>query len=304
MNFSPNHPTKSCFFFRSSSDSFILSGENTRRWCNGMFSNNIRALAPKKGNRSGYCNPKGHILGLLDTYCLEENRFLIVLDGVSQDDFEGKFAPYMALDDIELDDEQNGILSIQGPDAESILSKIGYTIPQEQDVHEFSDGFILRKDRFGNRRSNHGFDIRTSKPEEFIHALQNLGIPEFSVEEQLAHRILSGSASFPADFDDKTFFHEVLLNEECCSFNKGCYVGQEIINRIDVKGAVTKKIHLFSSSVPFEPAEELFVEGKSVAKILSHCMSNGTFYALAMVRKQFWEQSLHRTKGLAEYISL
>ena len=65
------------------------------------------------------------------------------------------------------------------------------------------------------------------------------------------HRILAQQARFPNDIGERAFLHELGLNEECCSFNKGCYVGQEIINRMDVKGLVNKsstcikaKLHL------------------------------------------------------------
>ena len=165
--FDLNNLKKHGFFTLPQHHSFFLKGEEVRRWCNGMFSNNIRSLKPHKGNRSGICNPKGHVQGLLDVYCIDDNCFLVVLDGLSEDDFTKRFAPFMMLDDIELEPFSDRIVSLQGENADEILTKMGWTIDTERDIMKIDEGFVVRNDRFGSRRHSHGFDLITKDTSSF-----------------------------------------------------------------------------------------------------------------------------------------
>lgn len=278
--------------------SFVLSGAEARRWCNGMFSNNIRSLKIGNGNRSAICNPKGQVQGLLDIYCIDDQQFLVVLDGISQEDFEKRFAPFMMLDDIELDDVHQELISIQGPKASQILLSLNIDIPSDQDVQQYDWGYIVRKDRFGARRATHGFDIITSKLDFVLESIQKQ-THLFSVEDFEHHRILTLQAKYPDDIGERAFLHELGINEECCSFNKGCYVGQEIINRMDVKGLVNKKLLRYQGSAPFEIGETVMSEEKKAGVVRSACQIQDTYYALIMVRKASWGAQLSYSGGIA-----
>ena len=115
---------------------------------------------------------------------------------------------------------------------------------------------------------------------------------------------MSRYASFPNDFGDRAFFHELLLNEECCSFNKGCYIGQEIINRMDVKGLCNKRLQLYSSKEPFLIGEDLFINDKKIGNVRSVCIIDNKHYALAMIRKKAWNIDIERDSHTASFIGL
>ena len=57
-----------------------LSGEEVRRWCHGMFTNHVKRLRPGQGNRHAMCNDRGGVLGVLDLYCIADDRFLAVFE--------------------------------------------------------------------------------------------------------------------------------------------------------------------------------------------------------------------------------
>ena len=279
--------------------SFLLSGEEVRRWCNGMFSNNIRSLKIGKGNRSAICNPKGHVHGLLDIYCIDDQKFLVVLDGLDQDAFEKKFAPFMMLDDIDLDELQTDLLSIQGPESSQALAELDISISDERDIQEYDWGFILRKDRFGSRRETHGFEIISTQLPKLLVAVQKNNTV-YTEEDFEHHRILTLQAKFPEDIGERAFIHELGINEECCSFNKGCYVGQEIINRMDVKGLVNKSLRLYHGESPFPIGETVTFNDKKAGEVRSTCMFDNTHYALIMVRKAAWGSDLTYSRGVAK----
>jgi folate-binding protein YgfZ len=109
-----------------------------------------------------------------------------------------------------------------------------------------------------------------------------------------ALRIRHGRARWPVDGNEKTLVHELAINEEVCNFNKGCYLGQEVINRIDVKGQVAKKIMTLVIDGPELPPKgaEVRLEDKAVGIITSTAHSDGQSLALAVLRKKAWAPGL------------
>ena len=88
--------------------------------------------------------------------------------------------------------------------------------------------------------------------------------------------------------------HELRFNAEVCAFDKGCYVGQEVINRIDVKGQLTKRLMgvvLDEDALPPAGAEVL-LDGEVIGTISSAARLLGTPIALGVLRKKAWEPGL------------
>ena len=271
---------------RLSHNSFILSSPDARRWCNSMFSNNIRALQPEKGNRSAICDDRGRMQGILDVYCLEPEQFLCVLDGIDQEWFLGRFQMYLILDDIELDDVQTDLFHLCGPTTDSVLQAAGLSVPpSDQSVVQDDVHIVLRKNRFGLD----GVDVITADLDTLQAKLQQAGahiIPEHAFD---ALRILNGRARWPDDGTAKTMIHELQINEECCAFNKGCYIGQEIINRIDVKGLINKKIQRLQITGEAAINDSLMLDGRAVGTLTSIARLDDRTIGLSVLRKKAWE---------------
>jgi tRNA-modifying protein YgfZ len=272
---------------RLSADSFILSSEDTRRWCNSMFSNNIRALLPFQGNLSAICDDRGRVQGLIDIYCLEDTQFLCVLNGVDNDWFQQRFSMYMLLDDIEQELLSNSIFHLCGPNSEHILQSSGFKTPNKETHYLDNDGtHILRKNRFGIE----GFDVITNEINVLQEKLLENGLNIIPKEGFEAIRIINCRPKWPDDGTDKTMIHELGLNEECCAFDKGCYIGQEIINRIDVKGLINKKIHKLSIEGSANIGDGLSIDGKDVGNITSITQLPDGQIALSIIKKRAWKK--------------
>ena len=279
-----------------SADTVVLKGPDARRFCNGMFTNNIRTLQPGEGNRSAMCDAKGRVLGLLDVYCTGPDQFDGVLEGVDAEWFEGRYEMYIVFDDVEMEvsAQEPWVLTLQGPKAESILQSVGLPTPEQNGQHILSDSGIrvMKKDRTGLG----GFDLLL--PSDAIiktHAdLLAAGASPLGHTAFDALRIRHGRARWPVDGNEKSLVHELAINEEVCNFNKGCYLGQEVINRIDVKGQIAKKIMpLIIEGTELPPlGAEVVLDDKTVGFITSTAHSNGQALALAVLRKKAWESGL------------
>lgn len=274
-----------------------LVGDATRRFANGMFTNNVRKLAVGHGHRAAMCDDRGRVLGLMDLYCVSESRFLLVLDGVDGAWFEGRYQMYAMLEDIEIEviTGQPWLLSLQGPGAAEVLAQLGLPAPEadHQHVHvpaASGPGLsVMRKDRTGLG----GFDLLV--PTEGLDALFLAAIAAGATpagQQALeALRIAAGRARWPVDGTDKSMVHELRFNAEVCAFDKGCYVGQEVINRVDVKGQLTKRLMgvvLDEDALPPAGAEVL-LEGEVVGTLTSAVRVLGQPLALGVLRKKAWE---------------
>lgn len=270
---------------------FSMIGPDARRFCNGMFTNNIRDLKPGFGNRSAMTDEKGKMLGLMDLWCVEEGNFLAVLDGVTAEWFTARYGKFIILDDVELEDlsEQLTLLSVQGPKAAAVLEACGLPVPEPGGVVVAAEIRVHERPR---SRAG-GFDVLVPQDAAVAlwEALRGAGAKPVGLDAQEVLRIEAGRVRWPVDMGERALVHEMRLVEECCSFNKGCYIGQEVINRIDVMGQVQKKIwglEMHEDAIP--PLEaEITLNGQAVGVTRSGAREAGKARILALLRKPAWQ---------------
>ena len=238
--------------------------------------------------RTAYCNDRGHVQGLAVIQCIDQEHFQIVGDGISHDEFYERFHMFMMLDDIECTQSGSHILSLQGPSSEEILTNIGISVPEEGMFSTWSTVTVYKRDRSGMG----GWDLVGKDLEEAKEALVQAGATLGEEADLDELRTLAGLPKWPQDATEKTFLHELGLNTDCCAFDKGCYVGQEIINRMDIKQIFNRKLLRLnlSSSVPIN--SRLFVPDqlrKPVGVLTSTATKEGVHYGLGLIRKKCWE---------------
>ena len=129
-----------------------LEGPDARRFANGMFTNNIRDLEVGAGNRSAMCDDRGRVQGLIDVHCTGQDRFDIVLEGVTAEWFEERYGLYIVFDDVELNVSSSDprVVTVQGPDGAGVLASAGLPVPEPGRVAMVDGGIrVAPKDRSG-----------------------------------------------------------------------------------------------------------------------------------------------------------
>jgi len=110
-----------------------------------------------------------------------------------------------------------------------------------------------------------------------------------SYEAWEAFRIEAGLPLFGVDFDNSHLPQEINRDKLAISFNKGCYLGQETIARIDALGHVNQKVVQIKFATETVPPVglELSIAGKTVGQVTSSCWSpqHDAPLALARVRR-------------------
>jgi folate-binding protein YgfZ len=105
--------------------------------------------------------------------------------------------------------------------------------------------------------------------ETLRHALEGAGSIEISEELYETLRIESGTPKYGVDMDETTIVPELGI-DGLISYNKGCYIGQEIIARIYFRGHVAKRLRGLIMSEPVAAGSELITpEGKNAGRITS-----------------------------------
>jgi folate-binding protein YgfZ len=100
-------------------------------------------------------------------------------------------------------------------------------------------------------------------------------------------RVLASVPRFGVDFDDGNYPQEAALETKAVSFDKGCYLGQEVVCMLEMRGHVKKKlVSLAIDGSESPPAHTPVEDGKgSVGEVTTAVRApDGSVHALAMVK--------------------
>lgn len=125
-----------------------------------------------------------------------------------------------------------------------------------------------------------------------------------ATDEQFEYaRIEAGIPLFGVDFDERTIAQEAFLERDGVSFTKGCFLGQELVCRIDSRGHVNRFLRrlIINGALAPERGSEVAFEGKLVGEVTSVAKSPNRerSVALAMIRREV-EPPTEVAVGLAE----
>jgi folate-binding protein YgfZ len=103
-----------------------------------------------------------------------------------------------------------------------------------------------------------------------------------------AWRIEQGIPVQPFDVDDSTIPQEAFLEQDAVSFTKGCFIGQELVCRIDSRGHVNRFLRTFTAIDGDWPpvGADVVVDGKVVGALTSVAPAELPTGALGYVRRE------------------
>jgi folate-binding protein YgfZ len=253
-----------------------FTGPDRARYLNAILTNNIKDLSPGHGVVSLFLSPQGHIQAEIETYA-EAERLFCVSFAMIREALIPALDKYIIMDDVTLADETTryGTLALEGPKAAAVVGELtGLRLAElaELDWRDSTVGGIACR---MIRRSPGGvlgaeFTVgQTHLPELWKKLLEVAkahrgGAVGYTALNAL--RLEQGIPWFGYDFDEKQIPHEAGLQDSHISYTKGCYTGQEIVERVRSRGQVNRaRVSLkFDSLAPPESGTPLLAEGKEV----------------------------------------
>jgi len=256
-----------------------FTGPDRVRYLNAILTNNIKDLAASHGIVSLLLNPQGHILAEIETYAFAD-RLLCVSYAMIRERLIEWLDKYIIMDDVTLTDEtaRYGTLALEGPKAAAIVKEVSgvdVTRYEEHSSHRGTVGsipcLIVKRSRGGVPGAE--FVADSEKLAELWQILSDaarwheggpMGYAALS-----ATRLAQGVPWFGYDFGEKQIPHEAGLQDSHISYTKGCYTGQEIVERVRSRGQVNRQRVelLFSGDVVPEPDALLTLDGKEVGYV-------------------------------------
>ncbi|HUO15558.1 MAG TPA: folate-binding protein [Verrucomicrobiae bacterium] len=256
-----------------------LTGGDRVRWLNGMVTNNIRDLAVDRGVYAFLLNPQGHILG--DLYAYNCGDSLTVDTDCSQfEQIRATFDHYIIMDDVEVANlsEQISALGISGSKAREIAKACGIELSEAEPLEVFEakctcDCECVRCT--GVRREDSELEsyelwLSPGDVRKTWDALIEHGATPVGYEALELQRIVSGIPLYGVDIRERDLPQETEQNR-ALNFNKGCYIGQEIVERIRSRGAVHRKFTGFMAEGGGEikPGMKIASAEKEVGEVTS-----------------------------------
>ncbi len=252
----------------------VLTGGDRVRWLNGMVTNNVRDLAVAHGVYAFLLNPQGHILG--DLYAYNRGDYLLVDTEQAQlEKMLQVFDHYIIMDDVEVANVSAKLtaIGIAGPKSREVLHAAGLEIPELGPlqlaalVWQGAGATLVRGEH--EQHASYEIWLAPEKVTRLWDALLAAGGSAVGTTALDLHRMALGIPKYGQDIRERDLPQET-EQTRALNFNKGCYIGQEIVERIRSRGSVHRKFTGFVGHQPLPPpGTRIQAEGKDVGELTS-----------------------------------
>jgi folate-binding protein YgfZ len=286
-----------------------LTGTDRVRFLHGQVTNDVNKLRAGEGCYSAITTSKGKMQSDLNIFCLEDELLLDFEPGLTTVVTE-RLEKYIVADDVQVVDvtPHYGLLSVQGPKAEAVVRALGLFTDVPATSLSFSKiadatlgeiylinharlagsaDVLLASSEIEPRETRQqdagaaggGFDLFVptaaleTVADQLIAAAKSVGGRAGGWSAFEGARIAAGVPRFGVDMDETNLASECGIEARAISYQKGCYIGQEVLNRIHSFGHVNRELRRLHLTVDLKtlPArgDKLFHGDKEVGHITS-----------------------------------
>lgn len=268
---------------------FSFTGPDRARYLNAVMTSNVRDLATGSGAIGLLLSPQGHILAEIQSYALAE-RILAISHAMTRERTFATLEKFIIMDDVALEDvtDKTGTLALTGPRAGAAIAELTgldlCAMPAWSHAEAALGGVpcrVISHPNGQNWMGQPGATLLVSREalpaawEILEREVRTRGGAPAGYEAINSIRLESGAAWFGADFDDRQIPHETGLEHSHISYEKGCYTGQEIVERVRSRGHVNRRLTglAFASPEPPPAGAALLLNGAEVGQVTSVAFS-------------------------------
>jgi folate-binding protein YgfZ len=294
-----------------------LTGADRIRFLHGQVTNDIKRLRLGEGCYAALVTAKGRMQSDLNIYCLADELLLDFEPGLTRTAAE-RLEKYLVADDVQVVDIASpyGLLSVQGPEAPAIVRSLALSGELPLEAFSFlntvdptlGEVCLVKQPRLGTN----GFDLFVpvaglgTVADKLITAARSLAGCVCGWQALEIARIEAGIPRFGPDIDESNLPQECGIEERAVSYTKGCYIGQEVLNRIHTMGHVNRELCALEladdlKSLP-QRGDKLFHDGRVIGSITSVAVSPRTNkrIALGYIRREVNQAGTELTVVTAE----
>jgi aminomethyltransferase len=263
-----------------------LTGEDRTRLLHSMTTNHIQQLTPGTGCYAFFLNDKGRVIADANVLC-RPDYFLLDVEPETREPLYQHLDRFIIADDVTLEDATATLatIAVEGPQAAEVMQRAGAPVPEaDYSTVDWEDMLVARLNSTGSS----GFFIFAPVAEKaaLISRLEAAGAEPADAEAARIVRLEHGKPRYSEDISER-FLAQEANQPHALHFSKGCYLGQEIVERVRSRGQihrVLKPVTLETTDPP-APGAKLDLNGIA-AEITSAAYSPalGKVVALAYVR--------------------
>jgi folate-binding protein YgfZ len=283
-----------------------FTGPDRLSFLQGMLSNDVRALKPFDGAYATVLTQQGKVIADVRVLCAMNSFYLDFWESLKER-ILGHLNRYLIADEVEIADrsQEYTIISIQGPQSAALLRGImgsDVALPVYPKQHAMLDiesaAVCVVYDSYTGEA---GYDLIiplsavAKVAQKLTGAGEQYAAKWVGEEAQNILRIEAGIPRYSVDFSEDNLLLEVGI-DHAVSFTKGCYLGQEVVERIRSRGHVNKKLHglLLDGETPVAAGAAIEASTKPIGMITSSVFSPALKQAVAMgyLNKEYWTPGL------------
>jgi aminomethyltransferase len=227
-----------------------FAGPDRVRYLNAILTNDIKGLQENHATISLFLNPQGHIQAEIETHALSDKLFCASY-AMIRERLIPALDKYIIMDDVTLTDrtEEVATLALEGPKAAATVAELTGVDLNRLDELESREVSVKGMDcrivrRTPGKEPSGEFLLHRAQVQEswkiLTEAAKSHGGKSAGYRALNTVRLEQGIPWFSYDFGEKQIPHEAGLQDSHISYTKGCYTGQEIVERVRSRGQVNR----------------------------------------------------------------
>jgi folate-binding protein YgfZ len=251
-----------------------VTGDDRVSFLHGMCSNDVKGKGPGAIVAAMFLTEHAQVLGECFIW-VDKDALILESDRAAWPRTREHLERFLVADDVEIEEaEAPAVMAVEGPRAARTLGDAAIDAKPPPNPWSYTTVKTLlvgRMERFGNDGFSLIGPLEASR--EIAAMLEARGAAPVSGQALDIIRVENGLARAGVDAGDKTIALEARL-ERAISFTKGCYVGQETIERATARGALKRKLFglRFTGRI-VEAGAPLSLDGKEVGRVTSSVVS-------------------------------
>ena len=244
-----------------------MTGEDCARLLHAMTTNHIQQLTPGAGCYAFFLSAQGRILADANILC-RPDHFLVDTEPETTEKLYQHLDKFIIADDVTLEDVTavTATIALEGDDAADVLRGAGAPVPEEPYANEAWGARLVTRMSYAG---GPGYTL-FAPMEEGAELIGQLRTSAGTSAEFNILRLENGKPRYGQDISERYLAQEV-NQPGALHFSKGCYLGQEIVERVRSRGQVHRvlmPVTLETETVP-PPGTKLQVDGKDAAELTS-----------------------------------
>jgi folate-binding protein YgfZ len=273
-----------------------IAGDDRVSFLHGMCTADIKSMKPGDSAAALFVTEHAHVIADAFVHAVEDDAMLLDIDRAAWAPVRAHLEKFLVADDVEMEEAGSlGVLDIEGPRAGEVAAGLAPEAGELPPWRHLRAGSlrIANLPRFGGPArtiiANRGAldslaaELKNSDP----------AVCDLSPETLEIIRVEQGLARAGLDTGEKTLALEARM-ERAISFSKGCYVGQETIERATARGALKRRLfglRIEGARMPIAGAP-ITLDGKEVGRLGSVVRSPAMgILGLAILHHSAWAES-------------